>query len=43
VVIGAIIAGLVILALLLETISSSPKPSESENLEPVPEPTTVPQ
>jgi len=43
VVIGAIIAGLLILALLLETISSSPKLPESESLDSAPDPTTVPQ
>jgi len=43
VVIGAVIAGLLILALLLETISSSPKLQEPEILEPAPDPTTVSQ
>jgi len=42
-VIGAVIAGLLILALLLETISSSPKLQEPESLDPAPDPTTVPQ
>jgi hypothetical protein len=43
VVVGALIAGLLILALLLETISSSPKAPETESLEPTPATTTVPQ
>jgi len=43
VVVGAVIAGLLILALLLETISSSPKLPETDSLEPTPDPTTVPQ
>jgi hypothetical protein len=42
VVVGAIIAGLLILALLLETISSPPKLPESESLDSAPDPTIVP-
>lgn len=42
-VVGAIIAGLLILALLLETISSSPKLPASECLDSAPDPNIVPQ
>jgi hypothetical protein len=42
-VVGAIIAGLLILALLLETISSSPQPQESETADATPDPAIVPQ
>jgi len=42
-VVGAVIAGLLILALLLETISSSPQPQDPEAVDATPDPATVPQ